>query len=104
MKAQPPAMNILQTGDFPDAKSYRVECECTDPHHSHNMWVELDEDTKLVSVRLYIETHDKSFWKSLWQLMSKGRVELEADILLKEQAALNYAETLKNAVKELSKK
>lgn len=104
MKAQTPAMGIMQEGNWSDAKAYAIDCECTDPTHIHKLWVERDPETKLIEVRLYIETSDKGFWKSLWQLMSKGRVELEAELVLSEQVALNYSETLKNAVKELNNK
>lgn len=107
MKAQKPAMGILQTADWPDAKSYLVECECTDPGHVHNVWVEKDKDLDSISVTVYTKQTSTfwkvSRWKMMWQLLTKGYVELESTILLGKQQAINYAETLKSAVKDLEK-
>ena len=41
-------------------------------------------------------------WQTIWRLLTKGYVEYEANIIMTEQQALNYAETLKKAVKDVS--
>lgn len=107
MKAQKPAMGILQTANWQDAKSYLVECECTDPNHAHNVWVEKDKDLDSISVTVYTKQTSPfwkaSRWKLMWQLLTKGYVEVESTILFGKQQAINYAETIKTAVKDLSK-
>ena len=41
-------------------------------------------------------------WQTIWILLTKGYVEHEANIIMTEQQALNYAETLKKAIKDVS--
>ena len=37
----------------------------------------------------------------MWALLTKGYVEYEADLIMNEQQAFNYAETLKKAVNDV---
>ena len=37
-------------------------------------------------------------WQHIWTLLTKGHVDFETNIHLSEQSALNYSETLKQAV------
>jgi hypothetical protein len=102
MKPQKPAQGILLTRDFGDSKQYEVTCECGDGDHSHKVWVEADDGN--VSVTIYTTTKSKWWernrWKQIWTLLTKGYVECEADVIMNQQQALNYAETLKLAVKD----
>jgi hypothetical protein len=102
-KPQIPAQGILKRNSWGDAMSYQVVCECTDPDHDHNVWIEADDTG--VTVTTY--TTQKSQWWSLnrwqtiWILLTKGYVKYEANIIMSEQQALNYAETLKKAIKDV---
>lgn len=104
MKAQIPAVGILKRSDYGDSKSYQIVCECTDPDHDHNVWVEA-EDTG-VTVTTYTTQTSKlwelSRWKTIWILLTKGYVEYQASIIMTQQQALNYAETLKSAVNDVT--
>jgi hypothetical protein len=40
-------------------------------------------------------------WQKIWTLLTRGYVEYEASIIMTEQQALNYAETLKLAIKDV---
>lgn len=104
MKAQKPAEGILKRNDWGNSKSYTVSCECGDDTHSHNFWVEADNDR--VSVTIYTELKSKwwelSRWKKMWTLLTKGYVQYEADLIMTQQQALNYAETLKSAVNDVA--
>jgi len=101
---QAPAEGILKHGDWGDAKSYQVACECSDTHHSHSLWVEADE-TNSISVTVYANVKSKWWdltrWQIIWTLLTRGYVEYEANIILTQQQALNYAETLKSAVNDV---
>lgn len=103
MTPQIPAEGILKRGEWGDAKSYQVVCECGDPNHDHNFWVEADDGN--VSVIIYTTTKSKfwelSRWKKMWILLTKGYVEEEVSIIMREQQALNYADTLAKAVKDV---
>ena len=104
MTPQIPAEGILKQGDYGDSKMYHVVCECGSDDHVHNLWVEA-EDT---GVNVIIYTTVKSPWwkwnrfKQVWFLLTRGYLEQEACLIMKEQTALNYAETIKLAVKDVS--
>ena len=101
---QQPAEGILKQSDWGDAKSYRVTCECSDPNHSHDLWVEAD-DTNSISVTIYATAKSQWWklnrWQTMWTLLTRGYVEYEASLILTQQQALNYAETLRSAVKDV---
>ena len=103
MKAQAPAEGILKRGDWGDSKSYVVPCSCSGTDCEHNVWIEA-EDTG-VSVTTY--TKLKSKWWSMnrlqtvWTLITKGYLEYEGTVIMTQQQALNYAETLKSAIKDV---
>jgi hypothetical protein len=42
-----------------------------------------------------------SRWKHIWTLLVNGHVDFETNIHLSEQSALNYGETLKQAVQDV---
>lgn len=103
MKAQPPAQGILKTGEWGDSMSYQVVCECTDPDCTHDLWVEADDLS--VTATIYTKVKSKFWsmnrWQTMWRLLTKGYVEYQASIYLPRQTALNYAEALKSAVKDV---
>lgn len=103
MKAQTPAIGVLKRSDWGDAMSYQVVCECHDANHDHNVWVEADD--ACVTVTTYTTQKSKWWeinrWQTIWTLLTKGYVEYEANIIMTEQQALNYAETLKTAIKDV---
>lgn len=103
IQAQAPAQGILKRSDWGDAITYQVVCECHDSDHDHNVWVEADESN--VTVTTYTTQKSKwwsqSRWQTIWALLTKGYVEHEANIIMTEQQAVNYAETLKKAVEDV---
>jgi len=103
MQAQTPAQGILKTNSWGDAMSYQVVCECTDPDCTHDIFVEADDHAVAVSIHVTVKSRiwDTSRWKTMWILLTQGYVEYQASIYLPKQTALNYAETLKSAVKDV---
>ena len=103
LKAQVPAEGILKKRNWGDAMTYQVVCECGDDNHNHNVWVEADDTG--VTVTTYTQQKSKWWelnrWKKIWILLTKGYIEYEATIIMREQQALNYAETLKTAIKDV---
>lgn len=103
MKAQTPAEGILIRKDYGDAKTYTVACECCGSDCEHNVWIEAD----VTGVCVTTYTKQKTKWWSLnrlqiiWTLLTKGYIEYEASIIMTEQQTLNYAETLKSAIKDV---
>ena len=103
MKVQAPAEGILKRGDWGNTKTYQVVCGCSDPAHDHRLWVEA-EDTG-VNVTLYVDVKSPVWsmnrFKQIWELLTKGYLTHESTLYLSEQQALNYAETLKTAIKDV---
>lgn len=131
MKAQKPAVGIMQTHEWGSSKMYKVTCSCGQPDHDHDIDIEADDTG--VSVNIYAtmktnhwsETIEKRYdidneilqetdWflkdlvngmirkiKLTWELWTTGAVITETTIHMTEQQALNYAETLKSAVKDV---
>ena len=100
---QQPAEGILKHSDWGDSKMYTVQCTCCGRNCEHNVWVEA-EDTG-VTVTTYTKQKSK-WWKMnrfqiIWRLLTQGYVEYEASIIMSKQQALNYAETLQSAVKDV---
>lgn len=98
---QPPALGIMLQQDWGDAKTYNIECDCTDPDHSHTLDVESDEDFGVsVTIWTTVETPIWSIsrWKLIWQLLTKGTVKYNAALILQEQQAINYAAALNKAI------
>jgi len=103
MKTQKPAEGVLVQRDYGDAKVYTVPCTCGCEDGTHNVWVEADESN--VTVTTYQQLKSKwwelSRWQMMWTLLTKGYVEYEACIIMTEQQALNYAETLKTGIQDV---
>jgi hypothetical protein len=133
MKAQTPAEGILKTNDFGDSKWYKIVCGCGQNYHEHVVEVEADELGVNVNVYTTVKTDHwretaktrydidsiwlQEFdwaWKSIlnsfvrkvkltWELWTTGAVTAQTTIILSEQQALNYAETLKSAITDVKK-
>ena len=104
MNSQLPAEGILLQRDWGNAKTYHVECECTDPNHAHTVDVSADEDFG-VTVEIWTTAETPSWkisrWKLIWQLLTKGTIKYNVALIMREQQALNYAEALKRAVTDV---
>lgn len=103
MKAQTPAEGIMQTNNWGDSKVYRITCNCGDETHNHNVWIEADEHDIIVNIYTKGKTNwwSKTRWNHIWTLLTKGYVDTESSVHMSQQQALNYAETLKSAVKDV---
>ena len=111
MKSQKPANGIMLTNEWKDAKTFHIECECTDPDHAAVMWIEVDreKDFDAVNVSFYVNTSNP-FWekgynrvRAAWDILVKGVHQQEHHMILHRQAALNMADAIRRTVKELDK-
>jgi hypothetical protein len=131
IKAQTPAEGILKTNDWGNSKWYQVVCGCGQPDHTLTVEVEADDMGVNVNTYVtaksdyWTNTFKKRydidspwlqefdwFWKDLvngvvtrlkltWTVWTRGYVQTESTITMSEQQALNYAETLKSAIKDV---
>lgn len=131
MKSETPAEGILRTNDFGSSKWYKVTCSCGQPDHDVDFEVEADTTgvtvntyitsksdhwSEAVKTRYDIDNHiyQNIHWffvevfndwvrrfKLIWSILTKGYIKYEASVIMTQQQALNYAETLKSAVKDV---
>ena len=91
-----PATGILKTCEWGDSKWYHIRCNCGNDDCSHE--INIEADICDVSVHIYANNHTKWWegnrWKQIWQILTKGYAEMQTTIVLNEQTALNYADTL----------
>ena len=103
MRAQRPAQGILKTSEWGDSKWYHVRCDCGSDDCSHEIEVEADDCG--VQVHIYVKNHTKWWernrWRQIWQILTRGYADMQTTIVLNEQTALNYAETLKAAMSDV---
>lgn len=103
MNAQKPAQGVLLVNEWGTSKMYKAVCECGDDDCSHTIDVET-EDTG-VTVTIYTNTRtnfwSKTRWYHIWSLLTKGYVGFETVIVMNKQVALNYADVLQLAVKDV---
>jgi hypothetical protein len=103
MNPQAPAEGVLKWNDWGQSKMYKVVCQCGNDDCTHTLDIEADDTG--VAVIIYTRTRtnfwSKTRWSHVWRLLTTGHVEFETSILLTEQSALNYAETLKSAIQDV---
>ena len=106
-----PLKGIMKTGEWDDAKSFRVACECQDIDHDVNTWIELqtDNDTEEITVGFFVET-ETAFWekdfsrfKAAWNVLFKGQHRGEHHLILNREAALNFSNAIVDSVKDIEK-
>lgn len=114
MNYQEPAEGIVLEQSFDTAKFYTVYCDCGDEKHRIKLVVEAED---LVTVSHYINI-TSCWWNdqptrfdfinkiihivvTTWHLWTKGYIECESHVLLSEQTALNFSETLRKAIQDV---
>ena len=67
--------------------------------------IDIEAEDTGVTVTIYTKTRTNfwsmSRWQHIWTLLTKGHVDFETNIHLSEQSALNYSETLKQAIHDV---
>lgn len=134
MKSEKSATGILKRSDYGDSIFYKVVCTCDNPDHDIDFEVESDElgikVNTYVTVKsdYWTETFPKRYdiksdwlqsidwhWKEYvngfisrvkmtWKIWVHGYVKCESTIIMTEQQALNYSETIKTAIDDLKKR
>ena len=104
MQAQQPAEGILKINDWGASKMYKAVCDCGSDDCSHTLDIEADDSHVTVTIYTQQKTNFWSVtrWQHIWNLLIKGHTTFETSLVMREQTALNYAETLRRAVKDVS--
>jgi hypothetical protein len=102
MKKETPAKGVLKINEWGNSQMYKAVCSCGDDDCSHTIDIEADHE---VNVTIYTTTRtnfwSKTRWRHIWKLLTKGYTDFETTIILDQQSALNYAETIKSAIKDV---
>lgn len=104
---QVPAVGIMLQGEWKNATSYMIPCECSDPDHAQYCWIEADSDHG-ITVTTYT-TQTLPIWsttdrlKLIWKLLTGKSVTYDATLVLNEQAAVNYASALTTTMDNMRK-
>lgn len=112
MRTQKPAEGISRGKTWPDAHTYKVECDCGDSDHAIDAWVEIDggKDIPDVTVSFYIKSclpvWDKKFSRirTAISVLFGGTAEREHHIIMNQQVATNFLSALDCSIKELEAK
>lgn len=110
MKAERPALGISRSMSYPDAQVYHVDCECTDPDHAVNVWIEVSTQEDMhceVEVTFYVQT-SLAGWRRLpqriaeaWRVLRNADSERYHSLLLNKQAALNLGGAIEASIEDL---
>jgi len=103
MKSQVPAEGILQRHSWGDSKVYQVVCDCHQPDHDHNVWIEADASDVSVTIYTTVKSNfwSKTRWHAIWSLLTKGYIDTESSLSMRRQQAFNYAHTLLSAIADV---
>ena len=103
MISQAPAKGILLVNDWGSSKMYKAVCQCGDDSCTHTIDVEAEDVG--VTVTVYSQTRSNFWsttrWAHIWTLLTKGYVKTESCIIMTKQVALNYADVLQLAIKDV---
>lgn len=113
MTPQNPAHGISIDGEYKDAVSFNVECDCSNDDHAIKMWIEVSHDNEIpeVEVTFYVTTQTEHFWNNWWSrikavydIIFKGVHKQQHTMLLNSQSALNLATAITKTVEKLEEK
>ena len=106
MKAQTPAEGISKLSNY--GGMYRFECDCCSEDHAVTATIDVEgdkEDGCYVSMSFYVNMYTP--FSSLWQrikiattVLFKGFYEVQHELILKHQAAINISTAIQNEIKE----
>ena len=103
MISQTPAKGILLVNDWGSSKMYKAVCQCGDDSCTHTIDVEAEDVG--VTVTVYSQTRSNFWsttrWAHIWTLLTKGYIKTESCIIMTKQVALNYADVLQLAIKDV---
>lgn len=112
---QQPAHGIAEMHDSPKTKSYKIYCQCGNPDHELLVSIEADGYGITVEHAVKVETDwwtKNSKWsiinglwvrlKQTWNIWAHGHLYYHAYTIMDQQQALNYSETIKQAIDDVT--
>jgi hypothetical protein len=111
MKDQPD-LNIMTTGVYDDARSFRVACDCHDNDHDVDVWIEVEteEESPGITVTFYREL-DTPWWESgfnrfreAWRILVHGRSRFSGTLIMQAETAEALCDAIRSSIERLKKR
>lgn len=93
-----------------ESTSFRINCECTDTAHAVDAYIETSVDNDGVLMTFFVDSATESpvsLWHRLviaYNVLTKGRYSSSHELLLDEQATLNFLQSTGKAVDKVKSK
>jgi hypothetical protein len=109
MEIQNPAYGIMQTGNYEDAKTFLIACDCGDIQHGvySHIEVETENDNRSINLNFFVNMfipYSDSFIdriKTAWKVLTTGTFSMEHTLILKKQTAINLCSAINESIKDL---
>ena len=110
-KKSAPALGIMTTANYPDARAFRVACDCHSNEHDVDVWIEVepDSETRDITVTFYREL-DTPWWESgfnrfteAWQILRHGRSRFSGSLIIQAETAHHLCDAIQSSVQQLKK-
>jgi hypothetical protein len=108
-KKSTPALGIMTTALYDDARSFRVACDCHDNSHDVDVWIEVEPDgeTREITVTFYREL-DTPFWESgfnrfreAWNILVHGRSRFSGSLIVRAETAETLCDAIQSSIRVL---
>jgi hypothetical protein len=100
-----PARGIMTTAVYPDARSFRVACDCHSNEHDVDVWIEVEPDTETrdITVTFYREL-DTPWWgpgfnrfREAWRILRHGRSRFSGALIVREETAQTLCDAIQRS-------
>jgi len=111
IKESAPALGIMTTASYADARAFRVACDCHSNEHDVDVWIEVepDADTRDITVTFYREL-DTPWWESgfnrfreAWQILRHGRSRFSGSLIVGAETAQHLCDAIQSSIQHLKK-
>ena len=104
-----PALGIMTTAIYNDARSFRVACDCHHNSHDVDVWIEAEPDSETgeITVTFYREL-DTPWWESgfnrfqeAWRILRYGRSRFSGSLIVRAETAEHLCDAIQSSIRLL---
>jgi len=107
-RRQEPAEGVLKNSSLsPHLDQYTVQCNCSDPTHSHSVMVDAEDAEGFISVFVAVTSAPDGFLdrlKEVFKILTTGLIRKEVELLMTPQQSRNYAYVMETAADKIEQK
>lgn len=105
---QEPAEGVLKNSSLsPHLDQYTVQCNCSDPVHSHSVMVDAEDVEGFISIFVAVTSNTYGFLdrlKAAFKIVTTGLIRKDIELLMTPQQARNYAHVMEIAAEKIEQK